>query len=213
MKIPSRAIVLAVVLASGSGACSTAQSDEETGKASFSASRVCGGFANRSAVAQALRAATAVDRFSDARSKPEQTLQSLTNADGKVSGAELLGSPYCRLQDGDSGDEVLTISFRQALTVDKADPEDERHFTFFQTGLSALASEHTAGIYFNCRMNDSRKEIIIHGDLELEKSARISNEKLTNANMQLLNAAASKVSVELGCRGSSITSSMPTEGS
>ncbi|MGW3991320.1 hypothetical protein [Streptomyces sp. NPDC004830] len=213
MKIPSRGIVFALVLAAGSSACSTAPPDEETDRASFTASTVCGGFANRSAVAQALRVATATDQFSDARSKPEQTLKSLRDADGKVSGTELLGSPYCRLQDGDSGDQILTISFRQALAVDKADAEDEKHFTFFRTGLSGLASENTAGIYFKCHMSDPKKEIIVHGDLELEKSARISDEELTKSNMQLLNAAASKVSADLGCSGSSIASSAPREAS
>ncbi|WP_282701037.1 hypothetical protein [Streptomyces sp. CC219B] len=170
---------------------------------------VCNSFAKAPEAAAALREATGTDDFLESRSEPDETLRLLREADGKLEHGELSGSPYCRLQSAEDESQVLTISFREALAVNKSDAEDEKHFIFYQTGESAYSSEYTSTIYFKCRMKNPSKEIIIHGDLERESKVDVSAQRLTADNILLLNAAAQKVSTELDCADPNLAAGMP----
>ncbi|WP_435231807.1 hypothetical protein [Streptomyces althioticus] len=170
---------------------------------------VCGAFAERADVASALRDVTGTNSFTEDRSKPDETLQSLRSADGELEGEEILGSPYCRLRSADGGEDVLAVNFREALAVLKADADREKRFTFYRTGESAFASEHTAALYFRCRMNAPAKEVLIHADLERLRAVDISDTRLSRANIHILNAVARQVASELGCDSPGLVAGAP----
>ncbi|MBT2871622.1 hypothetical protein AB0900_32675 [Streptomyces cellulosae] len=197
------AMILAVAL---SGCTDDDGKEEPQGESSAT---VCGAFAERPDVASALQEVTGTDSFTENRSKPGETLQSLRSADGKIEGEEILGSPYCRLQSTDDGKEVLAINFREAVAVNKSDTDDEQIFTFYKTGESAYASEHTAALYFRCRMSAPAKEILIHADLERFRKVEASDIRLSRANILVLNAAALEVASELGCSSPELVSEAP----
>ncbi|MGW3713909.1 hypothetical protein ACWDN6_27550 [Streptomyces albogriseolus] len=202
------ALIPTIILAATLSGCSADNSTEEAeGEKGAS---VCGGFARQSDVASALEDVTGADSFTENRSKPDETLQSLRAADGEVEVDEILGSPYCRLQAAKGGEEVLTINFREALAVNKSDAEDEKIFTFYRSGESAYASEHTASLYFRCRMSAPAKEVLIHADLERLRKVEVSDVRLSRANILILNAAAGKVASELGCSSPGLTSGQPS---
>lgn len=201
--------VSAIVVAALISGCSDA-SDQPGGAPKVETrDTVCEAFAKTPDVKSALREVTGTDKFIDDHSKPEKALQSLRKADGKLIGDELLGSPYCRIQSSEGGDDVLIISLREALTVNRSDADDEKHFTFYKTGESAYSSEHTASIYFRCNMSTPAKEVLIHADLERLQKVDLSDAESSRANILILNAAAWKVSKELGCSSPELSPGKP----
>ncbi|UUU30513.1 hypothetical protein JIX56_11700 [Streptomyces sp. CA-210063] len=208
MKSTARIVVLTAALVAAISACS--EEVDDTADSGVKVEVVCGSFAKESTVAAALKEVSGTDTFTQEGSEPDDTLTSLREADGKVESGEALGSPFCRLQSSADGEAILSINFREALTVDKADTDDEKHFTFYKTGESALASDRTASLYFRCQMADSDKSVIINGSLERENNVEVPEKKLSQDHIVLLNAAAHKVSAELGCKDPGLTSGSPT---
>ncbi|BFO15822.1 hypothetical protein SHKM778_22100 [Streptomyces sp. KM77-8] len=207
MRAPIR-IVAAIVLVSATASACSGSSEKEEG-ASQDGSTVCGSFARSDNLRSALQEATGADRFKDDRSQPDEALRTLREADGKLDRDELAGAPYCRIQSAESGKEVLNITIREALTTNQPDSYDEKYFTFYNTGESSYASEHTAAIYFRCTMGKPAKDILVHADLERPAKVRVSDERLSRGNIVLLNAAARQVSAELGCSAPTLSSGIP----
>jgi len=200
-------LVPAVILALTLSGCSGDDGKGETeGRDSAS---VCGAFAERADVASALRDVTGTNSFTEDRSKPDETLQSLRSADGELEGVEILGSPYCWLRSADGGEDLLAVNFREGLAVIEATADREKRFTFYRTGESAFASEDTAVLYFRCRMNAPAKEVLIHADLERLRAVDISDAQLSCANIHILNAVARQVATELGCSSPGLGAAAP----
>jgi hypothetical protein len=207
MKSTARLVAITVALVAAISACS-----EEAGSTAGSGLKVeavCDSFASDSTVAAALEEVSGTNTFTQDGSEPDKTLASLRAADGELESGETSGSPFCRLQSSADGETILSVNFREALTVDKPDKEDEKHFTFYNTGESGLASDRTASLYFRCRMKEPNKSIIINGSLERENMVDATKKKLSRDHIILLNAAAHKVASELGCEDSGLTNGTP----
>lgn len=201
---------LAVVTAAMTAAVTACDSNEKAKAPGASSKNVCGHFAKQSAVAAALARIGGTERFTDAGSKPKETLASLRSADGKIdSTQETQGSPLCALKSADTKDLILTIYFREALTVAKANSESEKTFTFYDTGASALGSDRLASIYFRCHMTNPSKDIIVNGTLERENKVDVPDKEVAGKQMVVMNAAARKVADELGCENPKLTAGAP----
>jgi hypothetical protein len=202
-----RAVVVATVIAAAVAGCG---SEKDEHSAAANSKEVCGHFAKDSDTATALSRISGTDRFSEGGSKRKQTLASLRAADGKTDSAqELQGSPLCVLKSADGETSILSIYFREASTVSKASSENEKTFTFYGTGASAMASNRLASIYFRCRMQNPSKSLIINGSLERENKLDIDGKEAADQQMVVMNAAARQVAKDLGCDGAGLSKQPP----
>ncbi|MER6789491.1 hypothetical protein ABT330_33575 [Streptomyces sp. NPDC000658] len=200
-------VAAAVALTSILTGCGGDGKDETQGTAGKD---VCDHFAAASDVADALSFVGNTENFTEVGSKPKETLASLRSADGKVDDTqELQGSPYCSLKAADGEERILTIYFREAATVDEADSEAEKTFTFYNTGASAMGTDRLASIYFRCPMKSPNKTIIVNGTLERENKVEASGKEVAAKQMTVMNAAALKVAGELGCVDTHLNAGAP----
>jgi hypothetical protein len=198
------ALVTAAIVVTTTG-CDSRDGDG----AAANAREVCGHFAQDADVASALSQISRTERFLEGGSQRKRTLAELRAADGKTDNAEeLQGSPLCVLKSTD-GDRILSIYFRDAAAVSRASTENEKTFTFYDTGQSAMATDRLASIYFRCRMPGSERSIIMNGTLERENKVDISGKRAAGQQMLVLNAAARQVVNDLRCDGAELSEGPP----
>ncbi|MGA5727028.1 hypothetical protein ACPCI1_00100 [Streptomyces seoulensis] len=201
-----RSATVAIALLGTLSACS---GGPQGGNSGVQAGEVCGKFAHAPSVASALAKLAGADRFSESGSEPEKALATLRAADGKVDDSELDGVPQCLLRPPSGGEPVVTVSFREAVVVLKADPESEKTYTYYRTGASASASHRWATIYFRCRMTKPEKNLVINVSLERESSVKLSGKQEVDDQMLVVNAAAKDVARQLGCGGTGLSEEAP----
>lgn len=201
-----RSATVAIALLGTVSACS---GGTQKGNAGVQASEVCGKFAHAPSVASALAKLAGTDRFSESGSEPAKALATLRASDGKVDDSELDGVPQCVLRAPSGGEPLVTVSFREAVVVLKANPESEKTYTYYRTGASASASHRWATIYFRCHMTKPEKNLVINASLERESSVKLSGKQEVDHQMTVANAAAQNVAQLLGCQGTGLTAGVP----
>ncbi|WP_330235289.1 hypothetical protein [Streptomyces sp. NBC_00566] len=201
-----RSATVSITLLGAISACSGGIQAENEG---VKANEVCGKFAHTTSVASALARLTGTERLSEDGSEPEKALAALRDADGKVEDSEMQGVPKCLLRPPTGGNQLVTIYFREAVVILKANPESEKTNTYYRTGASASASHRWATIYFHCHMTKPAKDVIINASLERESSIKLSGKREAEDQMLVVNAAAQGVARQLGCQGTNLTSGGP----
>ncbi|MFJ5521279.1 hypothetical protein ACIQB4_30110 [Streptomyces griseoluteus] len=201
-----KSVMVAVALLGTVAACSGGAQQRDEG---VHASAVCGKFAQAPSVASALAKLAGTARFSEDGSEPNKALATLRAADGKVDDSEMDGVPKCILRPPSGGDHLVTVSFREAVVVLKANPESEKSYTYYRTGASASASHRWATIYFRCHMTKPEKNVIINASLERESSVKLSGKREVDNQMLVANAAAQDVAQQLGCQGTNLSKGAP----
>ncbi|MEC4019176.1 hypothetical protein [Streptomyces sp. H27-D2] len=207
MRIPLKALSLSVALVALTASC--AGSEDKEKPPGRGVGEVCQSFAASGESASALKEIAGDGRLKDDGSDPSGVLKALRSADGVVEGAELLGTPYCKLKSATNEAHILEITFREALAVDDSDAEDKKHFTYYRSGKTALVSDRLASIYFQCKLKDSSKSFIINGTLERTNKINVPPKEVAANQILLLNSSASKVSGELGCQNSQLAKGAP----
>ncbi|MGW4221840.1 hypothetical protein ACWEG1_00105 [Streptomyces bauhiniae] len=197
---------MAIALLGTVSACSGGVQEGDEG---VRASEVCGKFAHVPSVASTLAKLAGTERFSENGSEPEKTLATLRAADGKVEDSEMDGVSKCLLRPPSGGDHLVTVYFREAVVILKANPESEKSYTYYRTGASASASHRWATIYFRCRMKKPEKNLIINASLERESSVKLSGKREVDDQMLVANAAAQDVAQQLGCQGTNLSKGAP----
>ncbi|MFJ3904097.1 hypothetical protein [Streptomyces sp. NPDC090025] len=197
-------------------ACSGAGSDDAA--EARAVAEVCGGFAEEGPAREALTAlvgdAGDVGDLGDVglvddRSRPDDTLRALKEADGTLSPSELAnGSPFCRLRRAGEAESLLDITFREALTVPRAG--DEQTFRRFRTGASAESSSRYAKLFFPCRRPSEARELIVAAELERSGESVVKGDQDPAAlQITVLNAAARVVAARLGCGATGLVDGRP----
>ncbi|MER8016963.1 hypothetical protein ACIQ7S_05725 [Streptomyces griseoluteus] len=186
-------------------ACSADASDAP----GIRAGEACGGFAHDPSVEAALSKIAGTDRFSDHGSEPKEALATLRASDGEVGAFETMGVPNCLLRPASGGDQLVTIYFREAVVILKANSNSEKTSTYYRTGASAASEGRVSSVYFHCRMAKPKKDIIVNARLERESKAKISGEESADNQMIVVNAAARSVAKQLGCQGTDLSTSAP----
>ncbi|MBV1945444.1 hypothetical protein [Streptomyces sp. BV129] len=199
-----RAAALTAALAVTVSACSV--SDEGAG---IRAAEVCGKFARTPSVASALVKVAGTERFGEDGSEPEKVLATLRAADGEVRAFESAGVPNCLLRPAAGGDQLVTVYFREAVVILKANAESEKTSTYYRTGASAASTDRVASIYFHCRMTSPKKEVIVNARLERESKVKLPGKEAADKQMTVANAAAKSVAQQLGCKGTNLSKGAP----
>ncbi|MFD9034585.1 hypothetical protein ACFVZW_26125 [Streptomyces sp. NPDC059567] len=203
----SRLMVAAVAAILATTACAADGEGAAKGK---TAADVCGGFAKDASPLAALTAIAGEGGLTDDRSKPDETLETLREADGKLTTQELAtGSPFCRLRNASDGESVFDITFREALVVPGT--RDRATFHYFSTGADALSSDRYAQIMFPCRMEEPAKDIIVSAELERPGESDASTANIPGLQVTVLNAAARSVATALGCGDPKLVDGVPAE--
>ncbi|MGW2212783.1 hypothetical protein [Streptomyces sp. NPDC001781] len=201
-----RSATVALTLLGAISACSGGVQEDDEG---VQASEVCGKFAYAPSIASTLTRLAGAERFSESGSEPEKALATLRAADGKVDDAEMDGVPKCLLRPPSGGDRLVTLSFREAVVILKANPESEKSYTYYRTGASASASHRWATIYFRCHMSKPKKSFIINASLERESNVKLSGKQEVDDQMLVTNAAARDVAQQLGCQETNLSEGAP----
>ncbi|MFG2814195.1 hypothetical protein [Streptomyces sp. NPDC048410] len=201
-----RSATVAIALLGTVSACSGGVQEGDEG---VQASEVCGKFAHTPSVASALTKLAGSGRLSEGGSEPEKAIATLRAADGKVEDSEMDGVPSCLLRPPSGGDHLVTIYFREAVVILKANPESEKRYTYYRTGASASASHRWATIYFRCHMTKPDKQVVINASLERESDVKLSGKQEVDNQMLVANAAAKSVAQQLGCQGTNLSEGAP----
>ncbi|MYV38642.1 hypothetical protein GT030_07095 [Streptomyces sp. SID1328] len=173
------------------------------------AARQQSSMAHDPSVESALTKIAGTDRFSDHGSEPEEALATLRASDGEVGAFGTMGVPNCRLRPASGGDQLVTIYFREAVVILKANSESDKTSTYYRTGASAASEERVSSIYFHCRMAKPKKDIIVNARLERESKVKISGREAADNQMIVANAAARSVAQQLGCQGTGLSTGAP----
>ncbi|MFD3535639.1 hypothetical protein [Streptomyces sp. NPDC058664] len=198
--------LLVAVLAS---ACSAGG---EAGPKGQSAAEVCGGFAKDPAVSSALEAIAGKDAsLTSAGSEPEKVRTDLRKAATTPQSGKkrTRGIPFCALETAGDEKNVLTITLREALAVPTGDA-GKQSTTTYSTGRLATSSDLYASIYFTCRMKPPAHEMILDVELERADENEADHPGIRDEQITLANAAARKVSKELGCEEDGLATGVPT---
>ncbi|NEB91828.1 hypothetical protein [Streptomyces bauhiniae] len=122
---------------------------------------------------------------------------------------ETVGVPNCLLRPAAGGGQLVTIYFREAVVILKANSESEKTSTFYRTGASAASEERVSSIYFHCRMAKPKKDIIVNARLERESKVKLSGKEAADNQMIVANAAARSVAQQLGCQETGLSVGVP----
>ncbi|MER8028046.1 hypothetical protein ABTZ78_03575 [Streptomyces bauhiniae] len=186
-------------------ACSADAGDDS----GIRAGEACGKFAHDPSVESALTKIAGTERFSDHGSEPKEALATLRASDGKVGAFETMGVPNCLLRPAAGKGRLVTIYFREAVVILKANSESEKTSTFYRTGASAASEERVSSIYFHCRMAKPKKDIVVNARLERESKVKLSGKEAADNQMIVTNAAARNVAQQLGCQGTDLSAGAP----
>ncbi|MFJ6908538.1 hypothetical protein ACWERF_28685 [Streptomyces griseoluteus] len=186
-------------------ACSADAGDDS----GIRAGEACGRLAHDPSVESALTKIAGTDRFSDHGSEPKEALATLRASDGEVGAFETMGVPGCLLRPAEGGGQLVTVYFREAVVILKANAESEKTSTYYRTGASAASEGRVSSIYFHCRMTKPKKDIIVNARLERESKVKISGKEAADNQMLVANAAAQDVAQQLGCQGTNLSKGAP----
>ncbi|MFH9427717.1 hypothetical protein ACH4JZ_05475 [Streptomyces sp. NPDC017615] len=157
----------------------------------------------------ALTKIAGTERFSDQGSEPKEALATLRASDGEVRAFESVGVPNCLLRPAAGGDQLVTVYFREAVVILKANAESEKTSTFYRTGASAASTDRVSSIYFHCRMTSPKKDVIVNARLERESKVKLPGKEAADNQMIVANAAAKSVAQQLGCQGADLSEGAP----
>ncbi|MFJ5139953.1 hypothetical protein [Streptomyces sp. NPDC088707] len=183
----------------------------------LSAAEVCrGGFAEDAAATAALKDVMGDGRFGDglAESEPDKALDELRKASPEqwAESYRPESRRYCWFWPaGDGGGEKdLQIQLSPARSAPGLNPEHAKKVTSYASGLQAYASSGFSRVYFTCRVKAPAREIVVETvvrgpagipDTDLDRRTRL---------VTLANAAARKVSKELGCEKDGLATGVPS---
>ncbi|MEE1752265.1 hypothetical protein [Streptomyces sp. SP18CS02] len=183
----------AVLLAAG---CSSGGGDDVAAEGR-PADEICGAFAKDQPAAAAFEAIAGEGGLVDNLSEPERVVKELRAAalEPQSGKTRMKGVSFCWPRSTD-GKGVFNITFREALAVPESADTDVTRYT---VGESATSSDLFASIYFTCRMKAPAHEIVIAAELERDDRNEAAEADVRARQITVLNAAARKVSGELGC--------------
>ncbi|MFF9428965.1 hypothetical protein [Streptomyces sp. NPDC014746] len=199
-------VVVAAVLASCSDGGGTSEESE-----GVAASAVCGGFAKDAAATAALKAATGSDRFDDDLSKPEKALDGLRDATRAplADSYRPLPVPYCWLLPTGGGEKTVIVKLSPTNKAPGLAPEHAKRVTSYASGLQAFSSSGLGFLYFPCDLKEPSHDFVVEVQVWGPPGVPKTDLPQRTRLITLANAAARKVSAELGCQGDRLASGVP----
>ncbi|MFE5593378.1 hypothetical protein [Streptomyces sp. NPDC056549] len=200
------AVAVAVILTSCSGG------GDATGEPKgLAASAVCGGFAKDAGAMAALKAATGSERFDDGLSKAQKALDGLRDA----TRAPLADSyrprpvPYCWLLPAEGGEKTLIVKLSPTTKAPGLTPGHAKRVTSYASGLEAFSSSGLGFLYFPCGLKEPAHDFVVEVQVWGPPGVPEADLAQRTRLITLANAAARKVSAELGCQGDRLATGVP----